>query len=212
MTLVLLGAVAAFAIFAATSITNAPYVGTVIEGDIGTFPGSAFTGFPPGIFTGDKYAAGSYAEIVKGDAQVAYDSAAGQPADTILSDTDLGGLTLTPGVYKFDVAAAMLEGDLFLDAQENVDAVWVFQIGSTLKIAGGSGMFFTGGVGNANNVFWQVGSSATLSEGSGFIGNLLAYTSISLESQASVDGRLIALNGGVTLIDNSVSFPVASSA
>jgi hypothetical protein len=211
MALVVLGTVAAFAIFAATTVTNAPYAGTVIKGDMGTFPGSAFTGFPPGIFTGDKYAAGSYAEIVKGDAQIAYESAAEQPVDTILSDTDLGGLTLTPGVYKFDDTAAMSQGELFLDAQEDSDAVWVFQIGSELNIAEGTGMFFTGGLGNANNVFWQVGTSATVNKGVSFIGNILAYSSISLKSQASVEGRLIALNGAVTLIDNSVSFPVASS-
>jgi hypothetical protein len=107
MALILLGAAATFAIFAATTVTNAPYAGTVIKGDMGTFPGSAFTGFPPGLVTGDLYGAGSYAGIVKGDAQVAYEAAAGQAVDTILSDTDLGGLTLIPGVYKFDDTAAM---------------------------------------------------------------------------------------------------------
>jgi type VI secretion system secreted protein VgrG len=154
------------------------------------------------------YSAGGYAGIVKGDVQVAYDFAAGQPVDTILSNTDLGGLTLTPGVYKFDDTASLSQGDLFLDDQEDVDAVWVFQIGSELTIAGGSGMFFTNGLGNANNVFWQVGTSAILNNDVSFIGNILAYASISLKSKASVEGRLIALNGAVTLIDNFVSFPV----
>jgi hypothetical protein len=210
MSLVVLGAVAIFAIFAGTSITNEPYVGTNIAGDMGTSPGAAVTGFPPGVLNGDIFAGTSYSEIVKGDAQLAYEDAAGQAADTILSDTDLGGLSLSPGVYKFDAAAALSAGDLFLDAKGDSDAVWVFQIGSTLTIADGSAMFFTGGVGNANNVFWQVGSSATLNSGSGFIGNILAYTAISLKSKASVQGRLIALNGGVTLIDNSVSFPASA--
>jgi type VI secretion system secreted protein VgrG len=211
MTLIVLSSVAAFAIFAATTITNAPYAGTVIEGDMGIFPGSAFTGFPPGLVTGDMYSAGNYAGIVKGDAQNAYEAAAEQPVDTILSDTDLGGLTLIPGVYKFDDTAALSQGELFLDAQEDPDAVWVFQIGSELNIADGTAMFFTGGLGNANNVFWQVGTSATLNKGIGFIGNILAFSSISLKSQASVEGRLVALNGAVTLIDNFVSFPVDAS-
>jgi hypothetical protein len=111
-------------------------------------------------------------------------------------------------VYKFDATAVLSTGDLLFDAQEDPDAVWVFQVGSALHIAAGSGMFFADGVGNANNIFWQIGSSATLNADSIFIGNILAYSSISCWSEASTVGRLIALNGAVTLVDNYVSFPV----
>jgi type VI secretion system secreted protein VgrG len=207
MSFVALGALATFAIFAATTITNVPAVGTVIEGDMGIFPGTAFTGFPPGEVTGSKYSAGTFAGIVKGDAQVAYDDAAGQAFTATMSNVDLGGKTLSPGVYKFDTAAALSAGELFLDAGGDSEAVWIFQIGTSLNIAAGTSMFFTGGLGNANNVVWQVGSSATLNANCAFIGNILAYSSVSCKAKASVQGRLVGLNGAVTLSDNSVSFP-----
>jgi hypothetical protein len=207
MTLVLLGAAWTFAIFAGTTITNVPNVGTHLYGDIGTFPGSAIDGFPPGIVDGNTYSAGAYAGIVVGDIRIAYNNATGQPFTQTLTDTDLGGLTLTPGVYKFDDAAALSAGQLFFDAQGDVDAVWIFQIVTSLNVASGTGMFFTSGLGNANNVFWAVGSSATLKEDVSFIGNILAYTSISCNALATVNGRLLGTNGAVTLSQNVVSFP-----
>jgi hypothetical protein len=207
MTLVLLGAAWAFAIFAGTTITNVPNVGTYLLGDIGTYPGSAITGFPPGIIYGQTYLAGSYAEIVIGDIRSAYNNATAQPFNHTLSNTDLGGLTLFPGVYKFDAAAALSAGQLFFDAQGDVDAVWIFQIGTSLNVASGTEMFFTSGLGNANNVFWAVGTSATLQTGATFIGTILAYTSISCDARVSVNGRLLATNGGVTLSQNVVSYP-----
>jgi hypothetical protein len=208
MILISLGAVAAFAVFAATTVTNAPSVGqTVIEGDMGLFPGTSFTGFPPGIVTGNTYPGGAYTKNAKIDAQRAYDDAAGKTADENLSNKDLGGLTLTPGVYKFDAAAAISEGELHLDPQADPNAVWVFQIVSALNIAGKTGVYFTNPLGKANNVYWQVGSSATINTEASFIGNVLAYSSISCFAEATVEGRLIALNGAVTLIDNAVSKP-----
>jgi hypothetical protein len=211
MTLVLLGAAWTFAIFAGTTITNVPNVGTNLWGDIGIFPGSALTGFPPGVVYGDTYLAGSYAGIVVGDIRIAYNNATAQPSNHTLTDTDLGGLTLAPGVYKFDAAAALSAGQLFFDAQGDVDAVWIFQIATSLNVASGTSMFFTSGLGNANNVFWAVGSSATLKEDVSFIGNILAYTSISCNARVTVNGRLLATNGGVTLIQNVVSFPAGST-
>jgi hypothetical protein len=109
---------------------------------------------------------------VIGDIRSAYNNATGQASNHTLSDIDLGGLTLTPGVYKFATAAA---GQLFLDAQGDVDAVWIFQIGTALNIESTTSIVFTSGLGNANNVFWAVGSSATLNEDVSFIGNILAY-------------------------------------
>lgn len=211
MTMIALGALATFAVFASTTVTNDPSIGTVIEGDVGIYPGSAYTGFPPGLITGNFFAAGAYAGTVKGDAQDAYYQAAGQAATSSMSNVDLMGLTLTPGVYKFDGAAALSGGQLFLDARGNANAVWTFQIGSTLDIATGTGIFFTGGVGNANNVVWQVSSSVSLNANSQFIGTILANEVIALKSKVSVNGRLVSLNGGVTLINNAVTFPGAKS-
>jgi hypothetical protein len=207
MTLVLLGAAWTFAIFAGTTITNVPNVGTYLLGDIGTFPGSAVTGFPPGVIYGDTYLAGSYAEIIIGDIRKAYNNATGQAFNHTLSNIDLGGLTLFPGVYKFDAAAALSAGQLFFDAQGDADAVWIFQIGTSLNVETGTSMFFTSGLGNANNVFWAVGTSATLKDDVSFIGNILAYTAISCNARVTVNGRLLATNGAVTLIQNVVSFP-----
>jgi hypothetical protein len=207
MTLVLLGAALTFAIFAGTTITNVPNVGTYLLGDVGTFPGSAIDGFPPGVISGNTYSAGAYAGIVAGDITIAYNNATAQSSTHTLSGTDLGGLTLIPGVYKFGSSAALSAGQLFLDAQGDVDAVWIFQIGSSLNVAGSTGMFFTSGLGNANNVFWAVGTSATLKADVSFIGNILADTSISCNARAAVNGRLLAMNGEVTLVQNVVSFP-----
>ena len=211
MTLVLLGAAWTFALFAGTTITNVPSVGTTVMGDLGIFPGTALTGFPPGLISGSTYLAGPYACLVVGDVQKAYLNATGQAFNTTLSNIDLGGLTLSPGVYKFDAAAAFSLGQLFFDAKGDADAVWIFQIGSSLGIAGGTSMFFTSGVGNANNVFWAVGSSATIGDGASFIGNIMAYASVSCNGGVTVNGRLLAINGAVTLINNQISFPAAKA-
>lgn len=201
-----LGTFATFAVFASSTISNFAAPGTVVTGDMGIFPGTAFVGFPPGRVTGTKYSAGAYAGIVKGDAQVAYLAAALEASTATMTNIDLGGLTLAPGVYKFAADAALSGGQLFLDAKGDPNAVWTFQIGSSLTIAAGTHMFFTGGLGNSNNVIWQVGTSATLGAGSGFIGNVLAYASVICMAKASVNGRLLGLNGAVTLTDNTISF------
>ena len=127
------------------------------------------------------------------DATTAYNDLEGQTCDVNLTGQDLGGMTLTPGVYCFDTSA-QLTGDLVLDALGNPNAVWVFQTGSTLTTASGSSVTVING-GNALNVFWQVGSSATLGTGTRFNGNILAYASITLNTGASLIGRALALNG-----------------
>ena len=205
--LVALGSFVTFAIFASNTITNVPNAGTVVTGDMGIYPSESITGFPPGEVTGTIYAAGSYAGSVKGDAQVAYLDAKGRPFDTTLTSTDLGGLTLEPGVYKFDDSAALSSGNLFFHAKGDIDAVWIIQIASSLYVAGGTGMFFTSGVGNPNNVYWQVGTSTTLDTGCAVIGNFLCYASVSCEDGVSVNGRLLGLNGEVTLSNNAVTVP-----
>ena len=133
-----------------------------------------------------------------------------------MTGQDLGGLTLTPGVYCFS-SSAQLTGTLTLDAQGNPNAVFIFKIGSTLTTASNSSVVVINTGGNSSiacNVFWQVGSSATLGTGTSFAGNILALTSITLNTGANVSGRVLARNGAVTLDTNNVTVcpPPRSSA
>jgi hypothetical protein len=136
---------------------------------------------------------------------VAYNTAAGKVTDRVLFQ-DLGGMTLLPGVYKF-AAAAALTGVLTLDADGDPNAVWTFQIGSALLFAGGSKVVFSSGTGNANHVCWQVGSSATIMGEVTVIGNILAYASITSTAGSTVNGRLLARVGAVTLIADKITVP-----
>lgn len=115
-------------------------------------------------------------------------------------------MTLLPGVYKFDAAAA-LTGVLTLNAKGDPSATWVFQIGSSLLFAGNSAVRFTSNFGNADFVYWQVGSSATLGPNANIMGNIMAYQSITLNGKAVVKGRLLARLAAVTLDDNIVTIP-----
>lgn len=196
-----------FAVLAGTTVTNA-HVGvnpqTVIFGDVGVTPGSAITGFPPGIINGTQHAGPLDAVAVQAqiDLVTAYTAAQALPRTQTLTGRDLGGLTLVPGVYFF-ASTAQLTGTLTLNAQNNPNARFVFQIGSTLTTASGSRVQFING--GADNVYWQVGSSATLGSSTVFAGNILALTSISLDPTASIAcGRALARNGAVTLIDNFI--------
>ena len=137
------------------------------------------------------------------DVVTAYDELAGEPCQFPLTGMDLGGLTLQAGVYCFTSSAA-LGTTLTLDAQNNPNAVFIFQIGSTLITTINSSVLLING-GKDCNVFWQVGSSATLSKGTTFVGNILAFASITLETSATVSGRLLARNGAVMMASNTVS-------
>jgi hypothetical protein len=134
---------------------------------------------------------------------VAFDDLASATCETDLTGQELGGLTLSPGVYCFDTTAGVT-GDLTLDGGGDANAVWIFQVGSAITTATGSAVAMSGG-GSACNVFWQVGTSATLGTGSSFKGNILASASISLTSGSSLEGRALALNAAVTSDANSVS-------
>ena len=196
-----LGTAASFGVLGGSTVTNTGP--TVVQGDVGTSPGTAITGFPPGIAIGVLHSADAVAAQAQSDATIAYNALAAQATQTNLTGQDLGGLTLTPGVYDFDTSAA-LTGTLTLDAQGNPNAVFIFRTGSTLVTASASRVVIING-GSGCNVFWQVGSSATFGTTSSIIGNVLALTSITLNSGASVAGRLLARNGAVTLDSNSVS-------
>jgi len=192
-----------FGVLGGSVVTNTG--ATAISGNLGVSPGSAVTGFPPGVVTGGSiHAADAAAAQAQSDLTVLYSQLAGSSCNTNLTGQDLGGLTLTPGVYCF-AASAQLTGTLTLDAQGNPNATFVFQIGSTLTTASGSSVLLINGASTCG-VAWQVGSSATLGTGTTFAGTIVALTSITLNTSSSVTGRTLARNGAVTLDTNQVTF------
>ncbi len=199
-----LGTAASFAVLAASTVTNAGAAGTLVTGDLGVSPGTIVTGFPPGLVVGGTIHAGNaVAAQAQADTTVAYNDLAGQACNTTLTGQDLGGLTLTPAVYCFS-SAAQLSSVLTLDGQGDPDAVFIFQIADTLTTASASSVRLINGA-SACNVFWQVGSSATLGSGTIFNGNLLALASNTLTTGASVTGRVIALTAAVTMDSNAIT-------
>lgn len=199
-----LGAAHGYAVLGGSAVTNTGT--TVVTGDLGLSPGSAVTGFPPGIvLSGTIHAADAGAAAAQVSLTAAYNSLASQGCTQDLTGQDLGGLTLTPGVYCFSTSA-QLTGTLTLNAQGNPAAVFIFRIGSTLTTASGASVVvINGGAQTPCNVFWQVASSATLGTNSSLVGNLLALTSITLTTGAAVTGRALARNGAVTLDTNTVN-------
>ena len=194
-----LGTTASYAVLAGTTVTNAGH--TTLNGDLGLSPGSSVTGFPPGEVNGVQNVANAAAVRAQSDLVTAYDDAAGRgPANTVAGG--LGGLTLKAGVYSG--GSLDLTGTLTLDAEGNSGAVFIFQAASTLITASSSSVALINGA-SPCNVFWQVGSSATLGTGTSFNGTILALTSIGLNTGANVDGRLLARNGAVTLESNAIN-------
>lgn len=203
-----LGSAASFVGLASSTLTNTGP--GVFVGNVGTSPGTSVTGFPPGtIRRGAIYRGGPVAAQAQSDATLAYNALKGQPCTVDLTGKDLGGRTLTPGVYCFNTSA-QLTGDVVLDALGDPLAVWVFQIGSTLTSASASSVAMINGC-QAHNVFWQVGSSATLGTGTRFHGNILADASITLNTGASLMGRAVALNGAVTMNTNGAPTPITNT-
>jgi hypothetical protein len=198
-----LGSAASFAVLGGQTVTNTGP--TTIFGDLGVSPGAAITGFPPGIVTGGAtHSADAVALQAQNDVTTAYNALAGQTPCTDLTGQDLGGMTLTEGVYCFS-SSAQLTGALTLNAAGNAAAVFIFQIGSTLTTASNSSVSVING-GTACNVFWQVVSSATVGTTTQFVGNVLALTSIALQNGATiVPGRALARNGEVTMDTNNVT-------
>jgi hypothetical protein len=164
------------------------------------------TGFPPGIIRGRVHAAGPIAQQAELDLKAAYNTAAGRSRSPITVSGNLGGRTLAPGLYKSTSSLAVSSGDLTLDARGNVNAVFIFQMGSSFTMTTARRIIMTNGA-QARNVFWVVGSSATLGTKCSFHGNMLVRQSISLGTGSVVHGRLLAETGAVTMEGNTVVQP-----
>jgi len=204
-----LGAACSFGILAGSTVTNVAGTATTVSGDVGVWPGTAITGFgSPASITGAFHAGDSVAMTAQGDLTTAYNNAAGAAGGAILPP-DLGGSTLFPGVYKTTSASPSLgiTGNLTLDGQGNPNAAWIFQIVSTLTTASTNSQVILINGANSHNVFWQVGSSATLGTTTSFTGTIMAQASITLTTGATLHGRALARTGAVTLDTNTVVVP-----
>jgi hypothetical protein len=197
-----LGTAQGFSVLGASAVTNTGP--SVVTGDLGIAPNNAssVTGFPPGTVAGATHYADGVALSAQNDAGTAYSALAGQPCNFNVS-ADLGGMTLVPGVYC-SASSMGLTGTVTLDAQGDPNAVFVFKIGSTLTTASTSRVAVINS-GQSCNVFWQIGSSATLGAGTAFTGTMIAQSSITLITGASASGRLLARTGAVSLDSNAVS-------
>jgi hypothetical protein len=192
----------AFAILGSSTVTCTN--SSAISGDVGVSPGIALTGFDASCtVSGALHAKDAVADAAHADLVTAFDSLSAVVCDQDLTGVELGGLTLPPGVYCFDTTAGVT-GELTLDAGGDAGANWLFQVGSAMTTAAGSSVAMVGG-GDPCNVFWTLGTSATLGTGSSFKGNLLASASITLTSGSSLEGRALALNAAVTSDNNVVT-------
>lgn len=193
-----------FTVLAGSTVANTGL--TTVNGDLGLSPGSAVTGFPPGIITGNQHVADIAAAQAQLDLTVAYNDAAGRTVGAITVAGNLGGLTLPPGLYKSTSSLEISSGNLTLDAQGDANAVFIFQIASTLTTTSGRQVILSGGA-KAANVFWQVGTSATLGTTSVFKGTIMADQSITLATGATLEGRALARIAAVTLGSNVITIP-----
>jgi hypothetical protein len=202
---VALGSLSTFAVLAGSAITNTG--ATSITGDLGLSPGTSVGGFPPGILVGTKHVNDVSSTQAKLDLTAAYNDLAGRTAtDIVTLSGNIGGLTLTPGLYKSTSSLAVSSGDLTFDAKGNASAIFIIQIASSLTTTSGRKVFLSGGA-LAANIFWQVGSSATFGTTSVFKGNVLALQSITFNTGASIDGKALARTGSVTMAGNTIVNP-----
>jgi hypothetical protein len=202
-----LGTAGSFAVLAGAGVTNTG--NTVVNGNLGTSPTLAVTGFPPGIvINGAIYTGvGSLAGTAQSDLTAAYNNAAGRACPVLNLPGDIGGMTFLPGVYCNSSTSVGITGTVTLNGYGNPNAVFIFQIGTTLTTAtNNSNVNLIGGA-QASNVFWQVGSSATLGTSTIFNGTIMALASISVNTGAVLNGRALARNGAVTLQGNAMTVP-----
>ena len=197
-----LGAAAPYGILGGSGVTNSGP--TIINGSLGTSPTGTLTGAP--VVTGSTDLANPAAALAKLALTAAFIDAAGRNLNSISLPGDLSGLTLAPGLYTNSTSVILSAGNVTLDAQGDPNATWIFQMGSTLTTITGTQVVLAGGA-KAANIFWQVGSSATLGANSIFKGNILSDISISVNTGAVVEGRLLTRTGAVTLLSNIVTVP-----
>lgn len=203
-----LGTSSTYAVLAGSTITNTGP--TTIAGDIGLSPGTSISGFPPGNqVSGTTQVADGAALGAENDLIIASNDAAGRTPFTVVSG-DLGGSTLVGGVYQ-SASSMGLTGTVTLNGGGDPNTVWIFQAGTTLTTATSSTVALENGA-QACNVFWQVGSSATLGTTTNFAGTIIATTSITLDTNATITGRALALNGAVTMDTNTITVPTCSLA
>ena len=199
-----LGTACSFGILGGATVTSTTTAGTAVTGDIGVWPGSAITGFPPGTLTGTEYADDAVAQTAQGDLTTAYNYAAAAAGGAVLP-ADIGGETLAPGVYKTTSAQPSLgiTGNLTLSGS----GIYIFQIVSTLTTAAGNSHIILADGALSQDVFWQVGSSATLGTNTIFQGIIMAQASVTLTTGATLDGSALARTGAVAMDDNLVNVP-----
>ncbi len=197
-----LGSARPFGVVAGAAVTATG--NTIIHGDVGVWPGVTTTGLVPGVsVTGLIHVGDAVAMQAHADAALAYAAAAGASCGHVLTGQDLGGLTLSPGVYCF-ASSAQLTGTLTLDGMNDPNAAFIFQIGSTLITATGAQVLLTNGA-TGDGTFFQVGSSATLGTNTAFAGSIAALASVTLTNGSSIhSGRALALNGTVALDSNDI--------
>ncbi len=201
-TTVILAGASSFGILAGSSVTNTG--ATNITGDLGLSPGTSIGGFPPGILVGTQHINDGIANQAKLDLTAAYNDAAGRTCtDIVTLSGNIGGLTLTPGLYKSTSSLAISSGDLTFDAKGDANAVFIIQIASTLTTTSGRKVILAGGA-VASNIFWQVGSSATFGTTSVFKGTIMSMQSITFNTGATLDGKALARTGGITMSGNTI--------
>ncbi len=194
--------VSLIAVLAGSGVTSTG--ATNITGDLGLSPGTSVGGFPPGILNGTQHINDNIATNSKLELTTAYNDAAGRSCiDMVTLSGNIGGLTLTPGLYKSTSSLAISSGDVTFDARGNADAIFIIQIASSLTTTSGRKVFLAGNA-KAANIFWQVGSSATLGTTSVFKGTIMAMQSITMKTGATVDGKVLARTGAITMEGNTI--------